>query len=304
MGLIKDAIEFFRPNPLDSMLERMQKKEQQSILLIWNRGLGDIPLGLYAMVERIRAYLPDAEITFLTRHDLKDGFKLLEDVEVIVGHDFKRGQPFDIEKALGIHGMSREDFDLVIENPDPTRWVKWQLGHLVPKLKWDSSWDSLSDGFGFEEGKKYIGIHVDTETGQHYGYEKNWPFKYWYEFIKRAIEEKGCNVVLFGFAPEPEFDLKSVIDLRGKTQLLSLLSIVKNKLDYLVVPDSGLLSLTYYVDAAFPLKMVSLWSDPRQGVLKQNVDSPNPDLLHIPLIGQDESVANISVEHVMQSLFS
>ena len=111
-------------------------------------------------------------------------------------------------------------------------------------------------------------------------------------------------MVLFGFAPEPEFDLKSVIDLRGKTQLLSLLSIVKNKLDYLVVPDSGLLSLTYYVDAAFPLKMVSLWSDPRQGVLKQNVDSPNPDLLHIPLIGQDESVANISVEHVMQSLFS
>jgi len=92
--------------------------------------------------------------------------------------------------------------------------------------------------------------------------------------------------------------------LRGKTHLLSLLSIVKNKLDYLVVPDSGLLSLTYYLDAVFPLKMVSLWSDPRQGVLKQNVASPNPDLLHIPLIGQDESVANISVEHVMQSLFS
>ena len=32
-------------------------------MLFWNRGLGDIALGLYAIVHRIRESIPDAKIT-------------------------------------------------------------------------------------------------------------------------------------------------------------------------------------------------------------------------------------------------
>lgn len=302
MGVIKDVFRFLRPNPFDAMLEKLQRLDKRSILLVWNRGLGDIALGLYAMVTRIREYIPDAKITFITRTDLKEGFQLLDDVEVIAGVQCKRGQPVDVEAILDSHGKSREDYDLVIENPDPTNWVRWQLGSLVPKLRWSPEWDASADVFSLDKEETYLGVHVDTETGQYYGYEKNWPYKYWYELFKRMIEERGVKVVLFGFNQEPAFELDGIIDLRGKTQLFEVLAIIKNYLTYFVVPDSGLLSIAYYLDVPFPLKAVSLWADPRQGILKQNVASPNPDLMHVPLIGRDEYVGNISVEQVMQTL--
>ena len=302
MGVIKEVIRFFRPNPLDVMLEKMQRNDKHSLLLVWNRGLGDIALGLYAMVVRIREYVPNANITFVTRADLKDGIQLLDGVEVIVGHQCMRGQPIDLEAVLDAYGKSREDYDLVIENPDPTYWVKWQLGSLVPKLRWCDQWDAYADDFSLDKDTVYMGVHVDTETGHYYGYEKNWPYKYWYELFKRMTEEKGVKIILFGFNQETKFELDGIIDLRGKTQLLEALSIIKNYLTYFVVPDSGLLSIAYYLNVSFPLKAISLWADPRQGILKQNVPSPNVDLIHVPLIGRDEYVGNISVEQVMQTL--
>jgi hypothetical protein len=62
--------------------------------------------------------------------------------------------------------------------------------------------------------------------------------------------------------------------------------------------------MIYYIEASFTLDVVSLWSDPRQGVLKQKVPSPNPLLRHIPLIARDKDLGNIDVETVMHSLFS
>ena len=303
MGLFRDAVDFFRPNPLNSMLKKLDSK-QAAILIVWNRGLGDIALGLFAMVKQIRDDLPEAKVVFLTRPDLEEGFRLLNGIEVIASQKCVRGQPVDVESILDDYGKSVEDYDLVMEKPDPTRWTKWQIGTLTPKLHWDPSWDELSYSFGLDKNKRYLGAHVHSETGQYYGYEKNWPFKFWYELIRRVTQEKQMEVVLFGFRPEPEFDLEGVIDLRGKTNLFQLLALIKTHLDYLVAPDSGVLSLAYYLNVQFPLKMVSLWSDPRQGILKQNVSSPNAELFHIPLIGKDESVANISVERVLQTLFS
>lgn len=304
MGLIRDVCDYFRPNPLDTMLEALKKKSTRRVLLVWNRGLGDIALGLYAMVYRIKELLPEADITFLTRCDLKDGFKLLEGVKVLSVPSWERGQVIDVDEALKGHDLSKDDFDLMIEKPDPTRWTKWQLETLVPKLHWTSESDALADEFNLEDGKAYVGMHVHTETGQYYGYEKNWPLKYWHEFARRLTQEKGKGVVLFGLNQDPAFNIEGVVDLRGKTNLFQMLSIVKNRLDCLVVPDSGVLCLAYYLNETFPLKIVSLWSDPRQGVLKQNVSSPNPDLVHIPLIGRDENVANISVEKVLQAVES
>jgi hypothetical protein len=79
-----------------------------------------------------------------------------------------------------------------------------------------------------------------------------------------------------------------------------MLALIKNCCSHLVVPDSGVLSLTYFIDQSFPLTIVSLWADPLQGVLKQNVVSPNPVLVHHPLIAKEGDLKNVSVEQVLE----
>jgi hypothetical protein len=288
------------PNPLDLLLKKAQRDKKESFLLCWNRGLGDIALGLYAMVYRIRECIPEAKICFLTRSDLMEGFSLLEGIDLIECPEWKRKQPFDVKESLLARGRAIEEFDVIIEHPDPTWWVKWQLGTLVPKMRWKEEWDLLASSFGLEMGS-YLGVHVQTETS--YGYEKNWPIASWKELFKRVHLERGVKIVLFGHAKTPTFDEEGIVDLRGKTSLLEMLSIIKNHCDYLVVPDSGVLSLTYFLDASFPLRIVSLWADPRQGVLKQNVPSPNPELVHLPLLGEEEKISAIAVNHVFEALF-
>ena len=289
-------------NPFDTLLKKAKKANHRRFLICWNRGLGDIPLGLYGLTDRIRQFIPDAEVTFITRTDLADGFKMLEKVTTLVDPEWKRGVPFDLKSTLVRLGLSDTDFDLVLQRPDPTRWLMWQLGKLTPKLFWNSEWDRLHERFSLCKAQSYVGVHVQTET--HYTYEKNWPIDFWKEFFKRAVSEKGIKIILFGFAPQPLFEEEGIIDLRGKTSLFEMLSIIKNRCRYLLVPDSGVLSITYYIDASFPIDIVSLWSDPRQGVLKQRVPSPNSFLRHTPLIAKNNDLRTVDVETAIDSLFS
>lgn len=287
-------------NPFDRLLKKTQKKGGQRVLLCWNRGLGDIPLGLYAMVHRIQTVIPEAKITFITRSDLAAGFNMLPSVDTYVAKEWKRGTPFDLEATLRNLKLSRSDFDLLIEHPDPTKWVSWQLGMLTPKLHWDPAWDLLAKPFPLILDEIYIGVHVQTET--QYGYEKNWPQEYWRLFFQRVVEEKKCRVLLFGVGTSAVFEGEGIVDLRGKTTLLEMFSIIKNHCRFLVVPDSGVLSITYYIDASFPIRIVSLWADPWQGVLKQNVASPNPLLSHLPLIAKNQDLCSVSVDAVLEAL--
>jgi ADP-heptose:LPS heptosyltransferase len=287
-------------NPFDRLLKRARKEQGTRILLCWNRGLGDIPLGLYALVHRIKTIIPQAHITFITRSDLSAGFEMLEGVTTYVAKEWKRGVAFDLDATLLSLSLNRSDFDLLIEHPDPTKWVSWQLGTLTPKLSWKPSWDLLSKSFSLTPDQTYIGVHVQTET--HYGYEKNWPQEYWRLFFQRVIEEKKCRILLFGVGTSPVFEGEGIIDLRGKTTLLEMFCIIKNHCHFLVVPDSGVLSITYYIDASFPIRIVSLWADPWQGVLKQNVASPNPLLCHTPLIAKQRDLRSVLVDTVMEAL--
>ncbi|MBI2812271.1 MAG: hypothetical protein HYX67_15775 [Candidatus Melainabacteria bacterium] len=299
--ILKDLWRKYGINPLDTLLKRAAKRQARSVLICWNRGLGDIPLGLYALTQRIRQHIPTARITFATRTDLSDGFKMLGGVSTLVDPHWKRGVPFDLERTLAQAGLSASDFDIVLERPDPTRWLMWQLGKLTPKLQWHIQWDSLCEKYALDPRKRYIGVHVQTETN--YAYEKNWPVEYWKEFFRKAVKEHGAEIILFGFAPEPSFDGEGIVDLRGKTTLFEMLSIIKNRCSYLLVPDSGVLSITYYIDASFPIEVVSLWADPHQGVLRQNVPSPNPELTHTPLIAKDKDLRTIPVDLALQALF-
>lgn len=274
-------------NPFDRLIKQ---KKPKRILVAWNRGLGDVPLGLYALVKRVRRFVPDAHIAFITRSDLKEVFQMLPDIEVIIDPSWKRGTPLEVDPSLASH------FDLVLEKVDPTRHFKWQLKRLIPRLEWEDEWDKLVERFDLDPAKKYLGCHVSTETGQFYKYNKNWPETHWREVFSRLTQP----VILFGANKTGEFP--GTIDLRGETTLMEMLSIIKNRCSKLLAPDSGVLSVVYYVDAEFPLKVVSLWADAKQGVLRQGVESPNLGLTHIPLVGKKEDITTITTQEVLEAL--
>ena len=300
--MIRTLKHLFIPNPLDEILSKAADRGSRKILVAWNRGMGDIALGLYPLVHRIREYLPHAEIAFLTRPDLADGFLLLDDVATLVSPSIKRGSPFSVEEELRKLGRALSEFDLVIEKPDPTRWLYPQIGKLTPRLTWKGEWDALHEKFAQPHEGPSIGVHVQTETN--YNYEKNWPVAHWNSFFEQAAETLGARIFLFGFEQKPLFEGPHLVDLRGKTNLLEMLSIIKNSCTHLVVPDSGVLSLTYYLDIATPLRVVSLWADPRQGVLRQKVASPNRFFSHIPFVGKNKDTSRIPVEEVLRALKS
>lgn len=298
--MLDTLLYIFRISYFDRLLKNAVKKKSKSFLICWNRGLGDIPLGLYALIYRIREFIPDAKITFLTRSDLLLGFKLLNQVEVLIDPSWKRGESFDLKSSLARLEKNERSFDVIIEHPDPTRWLKWQLGKVTPKLNWLEKYDALCERFSLNPIQKYIAIHIQTETK--YKYEKNWPVIYWKECLYQLFSELKLTPILFGFSKEIPFLQEGVIDLRGETTLLEMLSIIKNRCCYLLTPDSGVLSMTYYLNSPFKLNVISLWADPKQGILKQQVESPNPLLQHIPLIAKHKDICNISVKQVIKIL--
>lgn len=290
----------FLPNPLDWRLKRCARKKGKKILIGWNRGLGDLALGLYAIIQRTREIIPDADITFLTRENLRDGFTLLENVQTIIASNWKRGQRPQIKETLIQLGFDPKSFDLIIENPSPTDWVRWQRGKVIPRLKWNPAHDQLWKKYSLPEGSTYIGVQVVAETN--YGLWRNWPLERWEELFQRLRVFQKIKIVLFGFGDTPHFSGANVIDLRGQTSLFELLSLIQHRCDHLILPDSGILSMAYYLDINFPIQVISLWADSNQGILKQAVASPNGQLVHVPLIGQLHNLSSISVDQVLECL--
>ncbi|MCC6128130.1 MAG: UTP--glucose-1-phosphate uridylyltransferase [Chlamydiae bacterium] len=300
--MIKKFIRRFLPNPFDRMLDRLARKkkgERARILLGWNRGLGDIALGLYAMVQRIREKVPGVEVIFLIRENLQSGFSMLSGVETIVAPFWKRGESYSIRETLKKLGIDAELFDLIIEKPSPTDWVRWQLGTLTPKLHWKSEYDELANKFQLPDGCLHIGAQASAETS--YGQWRNWPEERWREFL--SLLQPNEKVILFGFGSDPKLESEQVIDLRGKTSLFEMISLIKNRCPVLIVPDSGILSMIYYLDAVFPIHVVSLWAETNQGILKQNVKSPNPLLVHSALVGEIRDLSNVSARRVYEEIF-
>jgi UDP-glucose pyrophosphorylase len=280
-------------------LSRRRSSEKVHILLAWNRGLGDIALGLYAMIERIRKFFPHGSITFLIRENLRDGFSLLPGVQTIIAPFWKRGEPYDVLSTLYRLNVDPKQFDLIIDKPNPTDWVRWQLGVVVPKLQWKEEYDSLVEKFDLPQEFTYIGVQISAETS--YGLWRNWPEERWHELL--ALLPERVKLIVFGVGETSLWDHPKVVDLRSKTTLFEMMSIIKHRCSHLVLPDSGVLSMIYYLDQIFPIQVVSLWADPNHGILKQNVRSPNPLLVHLPLIAAHLDLSTLSAKQVYGSLF-
>jgi len=298
-------LKWFRKNEFDRLLKKTARENKKRFLVLWNRGLGDIALGLYALVQRIKTFIPDARITFITRKELEDAFHLVEDVDVIGIPWWQRGIPIDMEDTLNKLNIKKNDYDVFLEKVNPTRWLSWQIGRLTPRLKWENEYDNLWKRFNlYDPAHFYIGAHVNTETQQFYGYKKDWPGDNWKMLFKKLSEKPDTKIILFGVAKTDTFDLPSIIDLRGETTLPEMLSIIKNCCNILIAPDGGILSIVYYLDVFFPITVISLWGDANQGIMKQAVSSPNKGLTHIPLIGKEKDIYNISVDEVFSKIIS
>jgi ADP-heptose:LPS heptosyltransferase len=293
--MLKKWLKKWGPNPLDQIIRKAKSRRHKTFLIFWNRGLGDIPLGLYAVVYRIRASIPKAKITFLTRQNLNDGFILMGSVEIIVAPDLKRGDQVNLKSLV-----DTSNYDVVIEKADPTHWVSWQLGNLIPELHWQEKWDSLCEKYDLDPHDRYIGAHVKTETS--YASWRDWPSSFW-EKLFNLCTKGGFKVLLFGYLKDPAFNSgEGVIDLRGQTPLFDLLSIVKNRCEAIVVPDSGISSMVYFLKDEFPIKHISLWAEPGMGILRHRVPSPNSKLKHIPLMAKERDISTIKPEEVYAHL--
>ncbi|MCC6197319.1 MAG: hypothetical protein IT518_22920 [Burkholderiales bacterium] len=290
-----------RGTPFDRALRDARRAGQRDFVFGWNRGLGDVALGLVPLFARIRATDPGSRVTVFTRAELAETFALTDADAVHVVPGLARGAPLDLAAAAREARVALPANAVVFADPDPTRWLDGQRHLHPPALRWDARWNALADARVPAEGI-VIGAHVSSETAQHYGYVKDWPASSWRLLFARFAAASGVNWVLFGHEPDPAFAQDNVIDLRGRTSFLALLATIRNRCRILIAPDSGVLTAAYYLAGDFPLDVVSLWSDPRQGVLKQGCASPNPRLRHVPLRGPAEDVRNLTVDEVSKAV--
>lgn len=294
-------VDLFSGSALERSLRKLASTNKGRILLVWNRGLGDIPLGIYAFYRRIYEILPHASISVLTRPSLSQGFEMLGNVRILVDPTWVRGKEISIRDSLHRHHLTPEMFDHIFPFLDLDRWFRWQVGKVVPKLHWKEEWDQLAEKFLLDKEAPYVAIHVQTETQGFYDRDRDWPLSYW-PILFRRILSKEKKIILLGSVPNPSFLLEGVVDLRGKTSVLEMVAIIKQHCSILVGPDSGVISTLYFLNSSFPLRLISLWGSPKWGILRQNVPSPNPQLVHIPLKGKKKRVSSISVESVYHAM--
>ncbi len=288
---------------LDRAVRHAARGPRRDFLFCWNRGLGDVALCLVPIFARVRRDVRGARITVVTRPELDEPFRMTDVDHVVTIPGLARDTKLSLAALRAQAGLEPERFGAVFTDPDVNRWLHGRRTEFPPALSWDPAWDALADRLvPAAPDRIRIGAHVSAETGAYYGYAKDWEPASWRALFARAADLPHVEWLVFGQAPEPRYNDPHVRDLRGRTGYLEMASIIRNRCRLLVAPDSGVLATAYYMAARFPLDIISLWSDPRQGILLQGCPSPNPLLRHVPLVGRDEQARNIPVDDVVAEL--
>jgi len=285
----------------DRAMARARADARKRFLFFWNRGLGDIALGLVPLFLRIRHEVKGATIEVITRAELRAAFELAGADAIHVIPALDREARVELPRACDALGIDLDQFAAAFDYPDPNRWLDGRRRQNPPVLAWKPEWDRLAGRFDIPRRRRVIGAHVSAETGAYYGYVKDWPPDAWARLFARFADNR-VQWVLFGNRDDRQFDGANLTDLRGTTTFPDVMSLVRNRLTTLVAPDSGILTMAYYLDAEFPLDVISLWSDPRQGILLQGCPSPNARLRHTPLVASGEDLRNLSVDAVAAAL--
>ncbi|MEO8485358.1 MAG: glycosyltransferase family 9 protein [Betaproteobacteria bacterium] len=293
----------FGGEPYERALARGARERRGRIVYFWNRGLGDIALGLVPMFARAAAKLPDAAIEVVTRADLAEPFRLTAARAIHVVPGLQRGERIGAATACARLAADPRDGALAIDAPDPTRWLAVARRPAPPRFRWSAAFDALAAPLvAHDDGRPWIAVHASTETAQHYRTVKDWPADAWRALFAEMARRRDVRFVLLGHARAPDLAADNVIDLRGRTGFLQMLALVRARCTALVAPDGGVLNAVYLLDASFPITVVSLWSDPRQGLLKSRAASPNPHLVHVPFVGAGDDVRTIAPADVLAAL--
>ena len=289
--------------PYERALARAAREKRNRVVFYWNRGLGDIALGLVPMFARAKARLPGAAIEVVTRAELAEPFRLTDARAIHVVPGLERGEPISAGTACARLAADPRAGALAIDAPDPTRWLAVARDPAPPRFRWSAEFDALAAKFApRDDDRPWIAVHASTETARHYRYVKDWPDDAWRTLFDATAARRDARFVLFGHSRAPAFDAPNVVDLRGRTGFLEMLALVRTRCAALVAPDGGVLNAVYFLDASFPITVVSLWSDPRQGLLKSRAASPNPHLVHVPLVGDGDDVREIAPDDVLAAL--
>jgi ADP-heptose:LPS heptosyltransferase len=283
-------------DPFERTLSRFRGSPDGRVLFFWNRGMGDISLGLVPVFDRLRTARPRARIEVATRADLAVAFQLagVDAIHVVPG--LSRGARMEPAEMASRAGLNLDAFAAVFANPDPTRWLAARAPKTGPRLRWNPEWERFASRLVPEEpGLITIGAHVNSETAHLYGYAKDWPVDHWRSLLALFTEREGVRWLLLGNTPRPVFEGPGILDLRGTTDVIELLATIRYRCRIIVAPDSGILTFVYYLADAFPIDVISIWSDPDQGILKKAAPSPNPQLHHVPIVGQDRDASRIGV---------
>ena len=301
--VIELAVDRIAGTEFDRALARGRRDPRDGFLFFWNRGLGDVVLALEPLFAIVREKAPAARITVVTRAELEEAFRMTDADDVRVVSGLARGAHPGTAGLLAPFGMTADQFCAVFAETDPTRWLRGRR-HLYPvRLRWMTEWDARAAQFvPADDSTLFVGAHIQSETQAIYRYVKDWPLDAWRDLVDRFDAKDRVRWLLFGQRPVPKFEHPAVVDLRGRTGFIDMMSIIRNRCRVLIGPDSGVLNTAYYLDAAFPLDVISLWSDPRHGILAQRRVSPNPRLVHRSLLGRDEDVRNIGVVEVEREL--
>jgi ADP-heptose:LPS heptosyltransferase len=292
-----------RGNEFERALRTARRRGSHAYVFCWNRGLGDVALGLVPLFARIRAQDADSRIIVFTRAELAEIFMLAGVDELHAVAELTRGAPIDPHAAAAQAGVVLTPSATVFADPDPTQWLDGRRQDNCPSLQWDPAWNARADRLLPADSREIvIGAHVSSETAQYYGYAKDWPASAWESLLARFPASRNVRWLLFGNTATTLFKQSNVDDLRGRTTLLDLLAVIRTRCRVLVAPDSGILTAAFYLAEDFPLSIVSLWSDPRQGILKQGCPSPNRGLHHKALQGRDEDVRNLPVDDVERAV--
>jgi ADP-heptose:LPS heptosyltransferase len=285
----------------DRTMARARGDGRARFLFFWNRGLGDIALGLVPLFRRIRADKPGAAIEVVTREELRSAFEMTGVDAIHVIPRLAREARVELPRACAALGIDLAGFAATFDYPDPNRWLEGRRAEHPPVLAWQPAWDSLAGRFDIPRRKRVIVVHVSTETAGYYGYVKDWPLERWRELFARHADS-DTQWVLVGRGAEDTLGGVNVTDLRGATSFPELMSLIRHHCTDLIAPDSGVLTMAYYLDAQFPIDVISLWSDPRQGILLQGCASPNASLRHTSLVAPGEDLHNLSVDAVAAAL--
>ncbi len=293
--LSRSVADRMRGTDFDRALRHAARDGRRDFVFGWNRGLGDVALGLVPLFARIREEVPGSRIEVRTRADLADAFALAGVDAIRVVDGLARGAPVAVADA--------PPSAIVFADPDPTRWLEGRRREHPPVLRYPPSWRALAESLVQDApGVIAVGAHVSSETAQYYGYVKDWPADRWSALFDRFGASRGVRWLVFGNAQGAPFAQSNVVDLRGRTTFPELVAVIRERCRVLVAPDSGVLTAAYYLDGDAPLDVISLWSDPRQGILKQACASPNPRLRHTPLLAPDEDMRELSVDTVAGAL--